>query len=83
MRKSFTLFVRNRRMNVSAYLWLIVIVDSDEQIREMQMSIRNISTNKKSSRLRKNYLAQKRIGDTGRGANNSKNFATALPYKHQ
>ena len=57
MRKSFTLFVRNRRMNVSAYLWLIVIVDSDEQIREMQMSIRNISTNKKSSRLRKNYLA--------------------------
>ena len=47
------------------------------------MSIRNISTNKKSSRLRKNYLAQRRIGDTGRGANNSKNFETALPYKHQ
>ena len=41
---------KSKRMNVSdSFLFYI---DSDEQIRGMQQSIRNISTNKKATRIR-------------------------------
>ena len=41
---------KSKRMNVSDNF--LLYIDSDEQIRGMQQSIRNISTNKKATRIR-------------------------------
>ena len=51
MTESSILSGRSKRTNVRSIL--LLNIDSDEQIREMQKSIRNISTNKKSTKFRK------------------------------